>query len=62
MIFITNECRACDSPSCLGCGWDHVTHYACDLCGEEVEDEFSLYRFGNDSVCKDCLEKLESEE
>ena len=58
MVTYENECCDCVVPSypCIGssCPNRHVKHYYCDECGEDVE---KLYRFDDEELCLDCIEK-----
>lgn len=53
---ITNECVGCEpSLGCTGraCPYRNVIRFYCDRCGEET----TLYHYGNEEICVDCLLK-----
>ena len=49
---IENECVECGLP-CLGdsCPYKEVIRFYCDRC----EEEETLYHYGNEELCKECL-------
>ncbi len=54
---IENDCNGCDIY-CCDCGLRHVEHSYCDRCGSEE----TLYCFGDEELCLDCIEKAVSKE
>lgn len=63
MIIYENECVGCDLP-CLGssCSLTHVSHYYCDICGDELSQEDIYSKDDDYIICNDCHEKeLENE-
>ncbi len=54
MIEITNDCVACDWPSCAGCRLPETPHYYCDDCGMEVESYEELFGDNGEELCLDC--------
>lgn len=58
MVCIQNDCCDCAGGgySCLGnsCPLRHAKHYYCDDCKDEVDE---LYRYGDEELCIDCIEK-----
>lgn len=52
---IENECVGCDV--CYNCGRKESEHLYCDICGEEIDDDY--YQRGKD-ICEKCM--FESEE
>lgn len=58
MVQYENECVGCPKEmGCLGstCPNINVPHCYCDGCGDEVE---TLYHFGGQELCIECVEKL----
>jgi len=57
MVKHENDCVSCAVPGypCLGssCPNRHVAHYYCDDCG----DETTIYEFGEEELCIDCVVK-----
>ena len=51
MIEVRNECVSCGLP-CISCGLQRVHVKVCDYCGEDVD---TLYEYGGEQVCADCL-------
>lgn len=58
MIIYENECVGCDLP-CLGisCSLVHVTHYYCDICGDELCENEIAYSDGEYIECINCHEE-----
>ncbi|MDE6501044.1 MAG: hypothetical protein K2L10_03065 [Ruminococcus sp.] len=54
---IEDDCVGCDIY-CCDCGLQHAEHLYCDQCGYED----SLYRFNDEEICIDCIEKAMSGE
>lgn len=65
MKIVKDECCDCAVPAypCIGntCPYKNVTHYYCDDCGVEGDEEFeSLYYYEGSDLCINCIiEKLE---
>ena len=62
MVYYTNECMGCDWYTCDGCRQMHVPHFVCDVCGEEVEDEWELLDDNGEELCKKCYERRYTED
>lgn len=57
MVKYENDCVGCPREmGCIGelCSYFRVPHFYCDVCGDESDD---LYVYGDEHVCKFCLEK-----
>lgn len=60
MITYTNECVDCGLP-CLGssCPLTFVSHYYCDICGDELVETEIAYRYDDYIECINCHDEEE---
>lgn len=50
---VENECVNCGLPCLVSCPYRNVVRFYCDKCG----DETTLYYYGSEEICADCLLK-----